>query len=154
MIKFTVYDEKIIPKQSARFCKFRKAYQPQKVIRYADRIRYSFLDKYPNFQPYEKGIALNVLVVAYFQTPKAMKKADKEKAENGYLKKTTRPDTDNITKIVKDALNGVAYADDSQVVLETVIKGFNEVEKLEVYIKTDNIKKSITEHVSMFSLEE
>ena len=47
---------------------------------------------------------------------------------------TKKPDTDNIAK-VKDALNGIAFKDDSQVVKETIIKRYAEVPKLVIYIK-------------------
>ena len=47
---------------------------------------------------------------------------------------TKKPDTDNIAK-VKDALNGIAFKDDSQVVKETIIKRYAEVPKLIIYIK-------------------
>lgn len=35
----------------------------------------------------------------------------------------TRPDADNVLKAVADALNGIAYVDDAQVVVATVLKG-------------------------------
>jgi Holliday junction resolvase RusA-like endonuclease len=36
--------------------------------------------------------------------------------------KTTRPDADNLAKAVFDALNGILWADDSQIVNSTVSK--------------------------------
>ena len=37
---------------------------------------------------------------------------------------TKRPDGDNVLKLVADALNGVAYEDDSQIVYMTIKKEY------------------------------
>lgn len=44
------------------------------------------------------------------------KVCEMELAAQGWLRCTVRPDLDNLVKLVLDALNGVAYADDSQIV--------------------------------------
>jgi Holliday junction resolvase RusA-like endonuclease len=51
---------------------------------------------------------------------------------------TCKPDCDNIAKAVCDALNGVAYADDSQISMCTVLKMYHAigaVPKMEIEIK-------------------
>lgn len=48
--------------------------------------------------------------------------------------KTSRPDGDNISKLVKDALNTVAWADDAQVVSLHVWKRYSETPRLVVKI--------------------
>lgn len=40
--------------------------------------------------------------------------------------KTTKPDLDNLTKLIGDALNGVAYADDNQICAHDAIKQFGQ----------------------------
>ena len=47
----------------------------------------------------------------FFQIPKSWSKRKKENAKWH----TSRPDTDNLVKGICDALNGIAYKDDSQV---------------------------------------
>jgi len=47
----------------------------------------------------------------FFEIPKSWSKKKKESA-SWHI---SRPDTDNLVKGVKDALNGIAYKDDSQV---------------------------------------
>lgn len=49
-----------------------------------------------------------------------------------YLKK---PDSDNIVKIICDALNGIAYKDDNQVAILNVEKVYDEDERVEVEIE-------------------
>jgi len=56
--------------------------------------------------------ALFMHVDFYFKIPKSWSKA--KKADIPYH--TSKPDVDNLIKSIKDALNGIAYKDDSQVV--------------------------------------
>ena len=48
---------------------------------------------------------------------------------------TKKPDADNIIKSIADALNGIAYADDSQIVQATVNKWWAEESKAEIIIR-------------------
>lgn len=56
---------------------------------------------------------LQLKIVAVYLWPKAVTKARLASADGAW--KTTKPDSDNITKIVKDALNTIAFIDDAQV---------------------------------------
>jgi len=57
-------------------------------------------------------IAVSMHLDFFFKIPKSWSKA--KKADIPYH--TSKPDVDNLIKSIKDALNGVAYRDDSQVV--------------------------------------
>ena len=59
---------------------------------------------------------LSINIIAYFQPPKRFTKADREKVAKGVILPVKKPDADNIAKIICDALNGVAYRDDAQIV--------------------------------------
>lgn len=51
-----------------------------------------------------------------------------------------RPDVDNLGKLVQDSLNGIAYHDDSQVVLLLVSKAWSDEGTVEVWIEqTDEV---------------
>ena len=50
------------------------------------------------------------------------------------IKPTKKPDADNIAKAVCDALNGIAYKDDSQVVDLTVRKYYSKFPRVQVFI--------------------
>jgi Holliday junction resolvase RusA-like endonuclease len=48
---------------------------------------------------------------------------------------TTRPDVLKLARAVEDALTGVIYRDDSQIVTETLIKRFGEPSRVEIVIQ-------------------
>lgn len=76
------------------------------------------------------AVALNVEAV--FRVPKAWSWRMREEALEGKIPFTGKPDADNILKLVMDALNGVAWVDDSQVHPEKPIRRYGEPERTEV----------------------
>ena len=54
---------------------------------------------------------------------------------SGDMRPVKRPDWDNVGKIVTDALNGVAYDDDSQIVSASVEKYYSEEPRTEIKIE-------------------
>ena len=140
---FTVYG-KIQAKQSAKFRNielnngksFIQSYQPSVVINYANWVKNCFIQQFPEHNPmiYE-GKELQIKIVAYFEIPKSKSKKFKEQAINGIRRPITKPDTDNIAKNIKDALNKIAFPDDSQIVTEIIEKRYSERPKVEVFIK-------------------
>jgi Holliday junction resolvase RusA-like endonuclease len=59
---------------------------------------------------------LQVAVLARFPIPASWPKWKRDAAAGGLVGHTTKPDADNVLKAVLDAMNGVVFADDSQVV--------------------------------------
>lgn len=49
----------------------------------------------------------------------------RDAAARGEIAPTIKPDADNFAKAVKDALNGIVWIDDAQVVEETIRKSFS-----------------------------
>ena len=54
---------------------------------------------------------------------------------NGELLPAKKPDIDNIAKTVLDALNSVAYRDDTQVVELQLRKQYSEKPRVEIYME-------------------
>lgn len=73
---------------------------------------------------FPKDVYLRVKIEAFFSIPKAFSKAKYAMAIDGILKPAKKPDADNILKLGLDALNGVAYADDKQVISCECIKAY------------------------------
>lgn len=75
---------------------------------------------------------LLVRVNAFMPIPKSLNKAKTAAAIIGELRPTTKPDVDNFAKVV-DALNGIVWRDDSQVVQLTVAKHYSDRPRLEFF---------------------
>ncbi len=75
-------------------------------------------------------------VAAIYAVPPSWTKKRREAALNEAVRPVSRPDIDNIAKGVMDALNGIAYDDDAQVVQLTVSKRYGEHEGVLVQIST------------------
>lgn len=134
-VKFTIYGE-VVGKGRPRFSTvggFAKAYTPKKTTNYEALVKSSYLDKY---QPYllEKG-ALRMEIDIYMLIPKSASKKAAERMSKGIERPTKKPDIDNIIKSIADALNGLAYHDDSQIVSVSVNKYWGYVPRAEVKIK-------------------
>ena len=52
----------------------------------------------------------------------------------GYIRPAKKPDIDNVIKSILDALNGVAYHDDTQVVAVFAEKYYSDTPRVEVEI--------------------
>ena len=91
--------------------------------------------KINNFKSFKKDDALEISAIAYYKIPKQTKKSHKLLMLKGEMLPTKKPDIDNIIKAVLDALNGVAYYDDSQVCKVNFMKMYSEDPRLKILIK-------------------
>lgn len=78
---------------------------------------------------------VKVEVVALFAPPKATKKKQKAEMLANRVLPIKKPDVDNIAKIILDALNKIAYIDDSQVIELIVKKRYSAESKVTVHIE-------------------
>lgn len=74
---------------------------------------------------------LHLYVAFFFEVPKSWTKA--KKASNPFH--VSKPDVDNLIKGIKDALNGIAYKDDSQVVSVFALKQYAENDGVFIQLK-------------------
>ena len=81
----------------------------------------------------EKLLAIEIK--AFYPIPKSSTKKQRLAIEQGAVRPQTKPDCDNIIKGVLDALNGVAYYDDKQVVCVSCNKYYSENGRLEITMK-------------------
>lgn len=83
--------------------------------------------------------ALDVAINAIYEIPKSTSKKNRQKMESGELLPCKKPDADNIAKVICDALNKVAYGDDTQICNLYVCKRYtkeNEEACVQVFIFT------------------
>ena len=74
-------------------------------------------------------------ILACFEVPKSKSKKFRERALLGLERPTKKPDLSNIVKGIEDALNGLAYKDDSSIVFLSVAKCYSEVPRVEVILR-------------------
>ena len=107
-----------------------RTYTPQKTVNYETLVKQLYISA---TKEYHDG-ALRLVVNAFFTIPKSTSKKKREKMLQGIIRPTKRPDWDNIGKIVSDALNTIAYHDDSYIVDARVRKWYSDTPRVEVEI--------------------
>jgi len=113
-----------------------RTYTPKATTNYEAFVKFCAMNAIENNpEGWRRDGAYEVYIGAYFAIPKSRPKAYKGQALIGNIRPTTRPDVDNITKIICDALNGIAWMDDSQVVICYTEKIYAEEERVVVLIK-------------------
>ena len=115
-----------MPAPRPRFSKF-GAYNPKK---YTDHKRAIALLAKNIFTPREG--AIKIMCIFYMPIPKSWSKKKKIEAVGKYHIK--KPDSDNLLKTIKDALNGIAYVDDSQVSVTITHKIYSDEPRTEIYV--------------------
>lgn len=78
---------------------------------------------------------LEMTISAYFEIPRSSSKKSRQLMLENIVRPTKKPDIDNIAKVVCDALNGLAYRDDTQVVSLRLNKFFSDNPRIEVTIQ-------------------
>ena len=106
-------------------------YTPEKTARYEERLAWT-AQSVMEGHPLLTG-ALQVDIEAHMEIPKCKTKAFRAAALVGNIKPTTKPDPDNIAKML-DALNRVVWVDDSQIFLLTVHKQYSDRPHLRISI--------------------
>lgn len=91
---------------------------PEKTVLYENLIKIC----YREVSHYISDKPLKVYIHAYFEPAKSTTKTKRIEMLTDKIRPTKKPDIDNIAKVVLDALNGVAYKDDTQVVTLEVRK--------------------------------
>ena len=79
-------------------------------------------------------LPLYVEIIAYMGIPKSKSKKWRAAAIRGQERPTKKPDVDNLFKLVTDALSGILYNDDKQIVSCRVQKWYSEEPQTKVKI--------------------
>ena len=112
---------------------FVKAYDPAKSRDYKSYVRLIAAQNAPD-SPVEGAIEFSLRI--YRAIPKGMPKYKREAAKAGTLRPVTKPDVSNVLKGVEDALKGVWYKDDSQIVGYGVLgKWYDERPRIEIMMR-------------------
>ena len=107
-------------------------YTPRKTKDYEKLVQYSFKNQC-------KGQALQgalkIRIDFYMYIPKNTSKKRRKLKNDKEILPTKRPDFDNLTKSITDALNGLAFEDDNQIVEAHIYKYYSDEPRAVVKIE-------------------
>lgn len=106
-------------------------YTPDKTLVYENYIKWIYTATYKSLKLCGP---LSVSICVGYPVPKSASKKDRARMFSDSIRPAKKPDCDNIAKIILDALNGVAYDDDRQVVELIVLKLYRDVPSTVVQI--------------------
>ena len=105
-------------------------YTPPGTVEYENLVRMLYMEQGGMF--YSKPV--RVEICAYFAVPKSAGKRRRAGMLCGDERPAKKPDADNIAKIICDALNGIAYQDDAAVAELSVVKKWDDTERIELAV--------------------
>lgn len=134
-VQFTILG-KIKGKARPRMTKAGHTYTPSDTVTYEKAVQMMYKNQCKGIFFGDKQ-PIGIHIKAMYEIPRSYTKAKKEQIQRGELLPTKKPDADNIAKIICDALNGVAYDDDAQVVSMSIDKSYTSgKERVEVWIRS------------------
>ena len=108
--------ERAIGKERPRYSpRTQRMYTPTKTSSFEEKVQWAFKGKY-NVATELSTKPFRAKIIAIFEPPKSISKKKKEELIRTKAGYTHKSDIDNISKIILDSLNGLAYKDDAQVV--------------------------------------
>lgn len=139
-VRFTVLGE---PKGKARprfVPQTGRAITPKDTVNYETLVHMEYISQCDGFR-FPDDAMLDVRILAFYSIPKSASKKNREKMKKGLLRPVKKPDMDNVVKIVADALNQVAYRDDTQIVDCQCRKFYSDNPRIEVTIReVENVR--------------
>jgi Holliday junction resolvase RusA-like endonuclease len=120
-----------------KFTRQGRAYTPAKTVAYETLIAKAAQEAMGASEPLETPVA--VFVYISMPIPKSYPKKRREACLDGFERPLKTPDCDNVAKAFLDAMNGIVYKDDCQVVSLHVTKVYSEVGMVEVLVKEELI---------------
>ena len=131
MITLTIPGEPVA-KGRPRMTRAGHAYTPAKTRQYEAAVRALALSEIG-------AIALegplSVHIICSYRIPPSWTKARQKRAQDGTEHMITKPDIDNACKAVIDAINGVFWVDDRQIVRLTVDKLYSRIPAVTVTVR-------------------
>lgn len=127
-MEIVIYGEPI-PQGRPRFTKTGHTYDPQRSRNYKQLVRFwvtQHLKKIDGFKPYENALCVDLTF--YLGIPTSWSKQKRIQASQGVIRPTSKRlgDADNLCKSVTDAISGLVYVDDSQIVNLGISKYYSE----------------------------
>jgi Holliday junction resolvase RusA-like endonuclease len=122
-----------VGKQRPRFSRGR-TYTPKKTVDYERLIAAKALSAMAPAIPVETSVAIFIWI--NHAIPASYSKKRKEACLNG-LEFPKKPDLDNVAKLYLDAMNGIVYKDDVQVIKLRVSKRYDTIASVHVLVREE-----------------
>jgi len=122
-----------IGKGRPRFTREGIAFTPEKTRKFEAYIRLGAQERMADQPPADCPVRLRI--AAIFAPPASWSRKKRLKALMGEILPAKRPDIDNITKAVQDALNGIVYRDDALIVESFTQKQYGETAGLRISVE-------------------
>lgn len=122
-----------VGKGRPKFTKTGTAYTPPKTRTYENKV--AFLYKVAaKGRKFQRHVPVAVEIRAYYEIPQSDSKRQRERKLSGTIMPCKKPDIDNVVKAVLDAINGIAYEDDAQVVMISASKAYSERPRVDMCV--------------------
>lgn len=134
MISFTIPGQPV-PKGRPKFARrgsFVQAYTPEKTASYENLVKLHAAQAMQGAAPMVGPLALDLML--FVAIPKATTKRDRARISVGAFHPTKKPDLDNVLKAITDAMSGIVYEDDAQIVRITTAKVYSDTPRAEVWV--------------------
>jgi Holliday junction resolvase RusA-like endonuclease len=120
-----------VPKHRPRFAKrgkFVTTYSDQ--VEEENAVRLCVKSQVRGIKPYPEALAL--MATFFMPIPTSHSKKKQDEMLSGKIHHVKRPDADNMLKFYLDCMNGIAFVDDSQIVVPLVIKRYDNNPRIEI----------------------
>ena len=134
-IKFTIWGEPLgKQRQRHRYRNFQKPYTPEETVKYENLVKLEYENQCGGMR-FDKDTPLDMRITAYLSIPDSVSKKKRQAMIEGKIRPIKKPDFDNISKIVADGLQKIAYPDDKQIVDSQTRKFYGEQPRVVVTIQ-------------------
>ena len=135
MVTFKV-DVDPVGKQRARYARrgnFVQTYTPDKTRNYETLLKEAAIEAMGSSEPLETPVSLYLYIRV--PIPKSYSKKKVEACLNGSEQPMKKPDSSNVLKSVEDAMNGVVYVDDCQIINHHITRVYSTQSGVDICIK-------------------
>lgn len=115
-----------------------RAITPKETVNYENLVKMEYHAQCGDFCYSEKK-PVYILVDCFMPIPQSVSVRKKKEMLCHSLRPTKKPDTDNVLKSIADAINTIAYHDDSQIVDGRVRKFYSQHPRVEVTLSDEPI---------------
>jgi len=123
-----------------------RAYTPKKTKEYEISVALQAKQRMGGRTAFEAPI--DVEIVFHMPIPKSFPKWRREGALNGRIAPSVKPDIDNLSKAVLDAINGIVYMDDSLIVSLKVKKIYGDRHGFDVGVRHSQNGEALRSNVT------